>query len=66
MPSKAPVVDFQYFQNGTSQERHRTVAEVDNALKTVGFFQLSNHGIHHDQIEKCFEWVGFGFANGYY
>ena len=57
MYSKIPTIDFSRFLNGSIQDRQKTVQEVDNALRTVGFFYLRNHGISQGKIDTCFEWV---------
>lgn len=55
--AKLPVVDFASFRTGSTEDRKRTASEVDDALKTAGFFHLQNHGIPQQNIEDLFEKV---------
>ncbi|KIW25604.1 uncharacterized protein PV07_08770 [Cladophialophora immunda] len=55
MGSKIPTIDFSHFLTGSAQDRQRTACEVDNALKSVGFFYLVGHGIDQDTVDACFE-----------
>jgi isopenicillin N synthase-like dioxygenase len=57
MSSGVPTIDFDRFLSGSVEGRRQTVSEVDNALRTTGFFYLHNHGIKQGSIDTCFEWV---------
>jgi isopenicillin N synthase-like dioxygenase len=57
MYSTIPHINFSRFLNGSIQDRQQTVSEINNALRTVGFFYLLNHGIDQDKIDEYFEWV---------
>ncbi|KAF2101385.1 Clavaminate synthase-like protein [Rhizodiscina lignyota] len=56
MGSTIPTIDFRPFINGSLQERQQIATNVDDALRTVGFFRLYNHGIGQGKIEQCFNW----------
>ena len=56
MHSSIPSVDFSRF-NGSGHDRRQIASEIDNALSTIGFFYLINHGIEQHKIDACFEWV---------
>jgi isopenicillin N synthase-like dioxygenase len=55
--SKLPVVDFASFRTGSAEDRKRIALEVDDALRTAGFFYLRNHGIPQPKIQDLFEKV---------
>ncbi|KAJ6709319.1 1-AMINOCYCLOPROPANE-1-CARBOXYLATE OXIDASE 5 [Salix koriyanagi] len=46
-----PVIDFSKV-NGTGEERARTMAQIANGCEEWGFFQLMNHGIPEELLEK--------------
>lgn len=54
-----PIIDFGRFLGGTVQGRLETARDIDDALRSVGFFYLVNHGISQETIDKCFEWVSY-------
>jgi len=56
MHPRIPSIDFSGF-HGSVHDRQQIASEIDNALRTVGFFYLINHGIEQHKIEVCFEWV---------
>jgi isopenicillin N synthase-like dioxygenase len=59
MPSSVPVIDITSWFSGGSEERAAVAAEVDSALKSVGFFLVTGHSVPHslrDQVrEVCRE-----------
>ncbi len=57
MYATLPVIDFGHFCTGSIEDRKRTASEVDDALRTVGFFYLQNHGISKTSVDACFESV---------
>lgn len=52
--SKLPEVDFVSFRTGSAEDRKRTASEIDDALRTAGFFYLRNHGIQQSKIDDLF------------
>nr|AAN87846.1 1-aminocyclopropane-1-carboxylic acid oxidase [Populus tremula x Populus tremuloides] len=46
-----PVIDFSKV-NGTGEERAKTMAQIANGCEEWGFFQLMNHGIPEELLEK--------------
>jgi len=48
MHPTVPSIDFKPFLGGTA---------IDEALSSVGFIQLHNHGIEQQQVDACFQWV---------
>ena len=56
MHPRIPSVDFSGFHDSI-RHRQQIASEIDNALSTIGFFYLINHGIEQRKIEACFEWV---------
>jgi len=56
MSSVIPTIDFERFLRGSDEGRRETAFEVDEALNTVGFFYLRNHGIEQGRIDAWFEW----------
>ena len=58
MESSLPEIDFSRFRTGSDGDRREIASQVDQALKTVGFFTLRNHGIPQSRIDDCFAWVG--------
>jgi len=58
MPPTIPSIDFEPFLHGSAGERQRTASELDEALSSVGFIQLHNHGIEPHKVDACFQWVG--------
>ncbi len=48
MPSSVPVIDLAPWRTGDERARSAVAAEVDAALRSVGFFLLSGHGVPDD------------------
>jgi isopenicillin N synthase-like dioxygenase len=48
MPSSVPVIDLTPWRTGDEQARSAVAAQVDAALRTVGFFLISGHGVPDD------------------
>lgn len=48
MPSPVPVIDLEPWLNGDEAARADVAAQVDTALKNVGFFLISGHGVPDD------------------
>ncbi|KAJ6306928.1 hypothetical protein OIU78_022105 [Salix suchowensis] len=46
-----PVIDFSKI-NGTGEERAKTMAQIANGCEDWGFFQLMNHGIPEELLER--------------
>lgn len=57
MYPEIPAIDFRRFLAGSIWDRQRVASEVDNALGSVGFFYLINHGIDQGTIDTYFDWV---------
>src|SRR3984957_12001147 len=45
MPSSVPVIDLAPWFSGTAEDRAAVAAEVDAALRSVGFFLITGHGV---------------------
>lgn len=52
--SNIPLIDL------ASPDKHRVIAEIDQACRTYGFFQIINHGISEELLEKVMA-VGLEF-----
>ena len=52
MSRSIPSIDFRLATSEVAEERERFVAEVGDALKDIGFFALTNHGIHRSSSMK--------------
>lgn len=57
MNPTVPSIDFKPFLCGSSSDRLGIASEIDEALSSVGFFQLRNHGIEQYKVDACFQWV---------
>lgn len=51
---RIPLVDFAGFRDGNPAEKQRIAQEIGQALNSVGFFYLANHGIPQDVIDGVF------------
>jgi isopenicillin N synthase-like dioxygenase len=52
-----PSIDFKPFLRGSAGDRQRIASTIDEALSSVGFIRLHNHGIEQRKIDACFQWV---------
>ncbi len=57
MRPTVPSIDFKPFLHGSAGDRQRIASEIDEALSSVGFIQLHNHGIEQHTVDACFQWV---------
>jgi len=57
MRPTVPSIDLQPFLYGSAGDRQRIASEIDEALGSVGFIQLHNHGIEQHKVDACFQWV---------
>jgi isopenicillin N synthase-like dioxygenase len=58
-----PTIDIKpYILNPSSHEAAKVIAEVRNACKTAGFFQLIGHGIPRDLQDSVFRSSAAFFA----
>ena len=57
MSSTIPFIDFDPFLRGSAGDRQRTASAIDEALSSVGFLRLRNHGIEQRKVDACFQWV---------
>ena len=48
MPSSVPAIDLSPWFGGDEAARAAVAAEVDAALRSVGFFLISGHGVPDD------------------
>ena len=48
-----PLIDLARWFNGTEQDRHALAAEVDGALRSLGFLVVINHGIDEQVFTDC-------------
>jgi isopenicillin N synthase-like dioxygenase len=52
-----PSIDFKPFLRGSAGDRQQIASTVDEALSSMGFIRLHNHGIAQRKIDECFQWV---------
>ena len=57
MRPTVPSIDFKPFLYGSAGDRQRIASKIDEALGSVGFIQLLNHGIEQYKVDECFQWV---------
>lgn len=57
MRPTVPSIDFKPFLHGSAGDRQLIASEIDEALGSVGFIQLHNHGIEQHKVDDCFQWV---------
>lgn len=57
MRPTVPSVDFKPFLCGSAGDRQRIASEIDEALSSIGFIELRNHGVEQDKVDACFQWV---------
>ena len=57
MRPAVPSVDFKPFLRGSAGDRQRIASEIDEALSSIGFIELRNHGIEQRKVDACFRWV---------
>ncbi|CDK25865.1 unnamed protein product [Kuraishia capsulata CBS 1993] len=57
-----PIIDFSPYYSKDSTHRKAVGDEIFNAMKTVGFVYLKNHGIPKGLQEECFAWSKRFFA----
>lgn len=62
--SPVPVVDFAAFAaagegagSNDEEAKKRAARQIDDALRTVGFVYLRNHGVDAGKVKEMFEWV---------
>jgi isopenicillin N synthase-like dioxygenase len=52
-----PVIDFQPFIHGTTEERAAVASAIDEALRSTTYFYLSGHGIDAFKVSEAFNRV---------
>lgn len=62
MRPTVPSIDFKPFLHGSAGDRQLIASEIDEALGSVGFIQLHNHGIEQHKVDDCFQWSKRLFA----
>lgn len=50
-----PVVNFEAWSHGSSDERRRIAQQLTDACRRVGFVYVVNHGISSELIEEAFQ-----------
>ena len=55
MARSIPSIDFRLATSANQDERQRFVDEVGDALKDIGFFALTHHGIPKELIDNTYE-----------
>ena len=55
--STVPLIDFNQFLHGSTDERERVASIIDEAFRSVGFLYLCNHGIDEEKVNECFRRV---------
>ena len=55
MPRSIPSIDFRLATSADQSDRQRFVNEVGDALKDIGFFALTHHGIPRELIDNTYE-----------
>ena len=56
-----PVIDFNPFLYGSSQDHVKVARQVDEAFSKHGFLYLANHGIPQEMVDEAFQWVSLMF-----
>ncbi|KAB2575296.1 putative iron/ascorbate oxidoreductase [Lasiodiplodia theobromae] len=51
-----PIVDFGPFYTGDGDAKRAVAKQLDNALSTVGFVYLKNHGVPQERVDEAFAW----------
>ena len=59
MHPNIPSINFNSFLGDSASDRRRIALAIDQALSSVGFIHLHNHGIEQRKIDTCFQWVSF-------
>ncbi|GME51075.1 hypothetical protein GTA08_BOTSDO04024 [Neofusicoccum parvum] len=54
--SPVPIVDFGPFYTGDNAAKKAVAEQLDEALHTVGFMYLKNHGVPQEKVDGAFEW----------
>ena len=54
MTRTIPTVDYRLALSNSEEERHRFVQDVGDALKEIGFFALSHHGIPRELVNETY------------
>lgn len=54
--SPVPIVDFGPFYTGDDTAKKAVAEQLDEALHTVGFVYLKNHGVPQEKVDGAFEW----------
>lgn len=54
-----PIVDFGPFYTGDGDAKRAVAKQLDNALSTVGFVYLKNHGVPQERVDEAFAWVSY-------
>ncbi|MGB1098424.1 MAG: 2-oxoglutarate and iron-dependent oxygenase domain-containing protein [Poseidonia sp.] len=54
MTRSIPSIDFRLATSDMEEERQRFVQEVGDALKDIGFFALTNHGIPRSLVDETY------------
>ena len=55
MARSIPSIDFRLATSSSEDERQRFVQEVGDALKDIGFFALTHHGIPRSLVDATYE-----------
>ena len=55
--SAIPLIDFDQFLHGSTDERIKVASTIDAAFRSVGFLYVSNYGIDEDKVNECLRWV---------
>ena len=50
-----PVIDMEGLSSGDAEVRRRTAALINEACREWGFFQVTNHGVSPELMERCRE-----------
>lgn len=57
MPSSIPVIDLEPLRCGDPDRLKMASGELLQAMTSIGFVYLKNHGIPQQQIDEAFQWV---------
>lgn len=55
MQQTIPVVDLQMFRSGDRAQQQECISTLGNALETIGFFAVVNHGVDRDLIQRAYQ-----------
>lgn len=50
-----PVIDLSALRGGSPEDLERLVAQIDEACREIGFFQITGHGVDPDLVRRMYD-----------